>query len=121
MTEAEWLASQDIGAMLEATEPSQRQLRLIAAAAARLVWCFLQQEESRRAIELSERAADGGVGYRELDLASGAAESVFQRLLGVDEEGFLAMSASIASYASNPDLTKQSVGEDVLLLLEDVL
>jgi hypothetical protein len=71
MTEAEWLASTDPEAMLQflAGRVSDRKLRLFACACCRRVWHLVTAEDSRRAIEVSERYAEGRAGLRELSAA----------------------------------------------------
>jgi hypothetical protein len=63
MTEAEWLSSTDERAMLHfilwKARPSHRKLRLYGCACCRLVWPLLQDERSRRAVEVAEAFADG--------------------------------------------------------------
>jgi hypothetical protein len=68
MTEAEWLASDDLEAMLEAlrlggnvtwTKAGRRKLRLLACCYARRLWGAMEDERSRRAVETAERFVDG--------------------------------------------------------------
>jgi len=75
VTESEWLASDDPGAMLalltrptRETSPlgpvSDRKLRLFACACCRQVWDRLLDEQSRLAVQTAERYADGHAGER---------------------------------------------------------
>jgi hypothetical protein len=61
VTDAEWLASTDSGAMLQTVRgrASERKLRLFACALGRLVWDRLPEGLLREAVEAGERAADG--------------------------------------------------------------
>jgi hypothetical protein len=60
MTEAQWLAAEDPGAMLEAVRrrASPRKLRLFQVACVRRVWQYVTDPGSRALVELVERAAD---------------------------------------------------------------
>ena len=89
MTEAEWLSSKIPRAMLNAFRPDSyiqyyrnlkpedrakagrldRKLRLFACACVRRVWHLLEDERSRRAVEVSERYAEGMATPEELDAA----------------------------------------------------
>jgi hypothetical protein len=66
--EAEWLACQDLGKMLEFLrgKASGRKLRQFAVACCRAVWELLTDERSRAAVEGSERYADGLASKEEL-------------------------------------------------------
>jgi hypothetical protein len=67
MTEADWLACPDPGALLAYLRRSvgggghvcQRRLRLFACGCARRIWDLLPDGRSRRAVEAAERYADG--------------------------------------------------------------
>src|SRR5262245_12942223 len=74
MTEREWLACTDPPKMLAylRPRPSERKLRLIAAACCRRSWHQLP-EPLRRSIETAELFADGKVGQRKRGSAFAAA------------------------------------------------
>lgn len=71
MTEAEWLTSTDLNAMLEhlGERISSRKLRLFACACCRRVWHLLTEPSSRNAVEVAERFADGLATKEELMVA----------------------------------------------------
>ena len=62
MTEVEWLACEDPNPMLNflwRTKASDRTLRLFVCACCRHIWHKLTDKQSRRAVEVAERLADG--------------------------------------------------------------
>jgi hypothetical protein len=61
MTEAEWLASDDVRALAAtlSAQDSVRKRRLFACACARRVWRNFPNDDGRRAVEVAERYADG--------------------------------------------------------------
>jgi hypothetical protein len=75
MTENEWLKCTHPDKMLRhlAGKVSERQLRLLACAACRRLWRMLRDERSRKAVEVSERYADGLADEAELRAAAAAA------------------------------------------------
>lgn len=82
MNEAEWLASTDPQPMLQFLhgKASSRKFRLFAIACCRRVWRWLSDERSRKAMEVSERYAEGEADALELlkaaDEAGTAAEMI---------------------------------------------
>jgi hypothetical protein len=69
MNESDWLACGDPEPMLHylcESHLSERKLRLLACACCRRVWHLLRDPRSRRAVEVSERYADGQASQREL-------------------------------------------------------
>jgi hypothetical protein len=77
MTEAEWLACERPGPMLEFLRgrASDRQLRLFACACCRAVWGFIPEGPCRDAVEVALRYADGLATPQELAAARAAALS----------------------------------------------
>jgi hypothetical protein len=91
MTEAEWLACTEPKLMLTQLHGDRvdggRQRRLLACASCRLIWHLLREEKHRKAVEVSERYADGMADLAELSTASLAAHpagsSIVSRLVSV--------------------------------------
>jgi hypothetical protein len=83
-TEAEWLTDADPSGMLHYLGQHRRvnrvaggrRMRLFACACCRQVWHLMTNEDLRRAIEVSERAADGRAPTQELTAAWEAAARV---------------------------------------------
>jgi hypothetical protein len=110
VTEAEWLAATDSKPMLAFLrgKASDRKLRLFACGCVRLVWAWLTDERSRKAIEFAERYSDWGeedqlLHFLELDRvwqAAGAAGWVVRTPLRWAEE----YSEWTATTAGTPDL-----------------
>jgi hypothetical protein len=82
MKEAEWFACTNPHQLLgyvrgraSRSLKGRRKLRLFACAAVRGIWPHLTDERSRRAVEVSERYADGLAGVDELRTAREEAES----------------------------------------------
>jgi hypothetical protein len=67
MTEAEWLASDDLRPMLRfrGGEAGSRKLRLFACACCRRIWRLMHDRRACRAVELSEAFADGQAKLKE--------------------------------------------------------
>src|SRR5262245_25478569 len=80
MAEAEWLACTDARRLLHfTTERSGRKLRLFACNCCYSVWHLLEDQRSRRAVEVAELFADGFATNSELHRARHDAQSVFYR------------------------------------------
>jgi len=75
MTEADWLGSTDLTAMVDflREKASNRKLRLFVCACCRRIWRFFKDKRSRKAVEISERYADGKATDEELANAEGDA------------------------------------------------
>ena len=80
MTEQEWLFCKEPGRMLKGLRVaiSGRKLRLFAVACCRRVWPLLQDERSRRAVEVAERHADGLANDQELEAAAAGARAAME-------------------------------------------
>ena len=75
MTEKEWTACTDPTPMLEFLRGkiSNRKLRLFACACCRRIWHLLPDRRSRKAVEASERFADGQITLEKLQCVRGDA------------------------------------------------
>src|SRR5436305_9705516 len=88
MNEVDWLTGHDPQAMLDyqADRVSDRRLRLFAVACCRRFWPYLKDPRSRRAVEVSERYAEGDADGAALAEARAAAELVAQLAPPIFEE-----------------------------------
>ncbi len=91
ISEEQWLSAEEPNAPLSYLEQhrvitrvpgGRRRLALFACACCRLVWDLFDDEASRRAVEVSERAAEGQASRQELAAAEEEAEAVWR---GADE------------------------------------
>jgi hypothetical protein len=80
MTEAEWLACEDLEAMLEflRDRASERKFRLFACASCRSSWPLFEDNRSRTAIEAAECYADGRLTEEAREQAHGDAVMAFR-------------------------------------------
>jgi hypothetical protein len=87
LTEEQWLHAEEPNSLLSYLEQHQvitrvpggrRLLALFACACCRLVWDRIEDEASRRAVEVSERAAEGQASRQELRAAEEEAEAVWK-------------------------------------------
>jgi hypothetical protein len=72
MTESDWLSATDPEAMLRhllARGAAERKLRLVGCASVRLLWDHLDDNRSKRAVEVAERFAGGRTGLHQLEQA----------------------------------------------------
>jgi hypothetical protein len=78
MTEEEWWACAEPGPMLRFLKgkATDRKARLFAVACCRRIWCLLEDERSRVAVEASERYCEGSASGAELHTAWTRAEEV---------------------------------------------
>ncbi len=107
MTEAEWLACEDVEAVAEMVwqTVSDRKAQLIACGCCRLAWDWLIDERSQKAVEVSERFADSLATDDELGRAAWFAEAVvfalhakqerYQREQKAIRDGWLAAADSV--------------------------
>jgi hypothetical protein len=79
LTETDWLTSCDVQQLLDFIRPrtTERKRRLFACACCRRFWDRFQAEESRRAVEVAERFADGLASADELAHAQRLAWAAF--------------------------------------------
>jgi hypothetical protein len=117
MTEAEWLACAEPAAMLRALQdgslvaadglllappaalwPSDRKLRLFACVCCRRIWHLLTDPSSRRAVEVSERYADGEASQEERDAADAAGAAA--AYAAADAADAAAAAGAAAAYAA---------------------
>jgi hypothetical protein len=119
MTEQEWLTSTDLTPMVEhlGDRLGPRKLRLFACASARRVWKLLDDDQSKVAVEVAERFADGLASASGLALAFRAADSTWawipeyvgsRRAMRRSEEGRAAAkkAAWLARNAADPGLSR---------------
>jgi hypothetical protein len=81
VTEAEWIVCTDPQKMLDflRDKANNRKLRLFAVACCRRVWNLLHDKRSRKAVECSERFADGQIDKGELSSARKEMEKVVEK------------------------------------------
>jgi hypothetical protein len=96
MTEQEWMACPDLGRMLEFLrgKASDRKLRLFTVACCRTIWPLLQDERSRKAVEATERFAEGEAGLADLEAAANEAAAA-----AIDAQEFEAEHAGLDTMA----------------------
>jgi hypothetical protein len=113
MTEAQWLACTDPEPMLDVLrcQASDRKLRLFACACCRLVWHLLSDEQSRNAVGVAERFADGNATDVELVESHHAAKRFRGPWFRDSEEMAADAAANAAQVVSN---TVTSVASDVV-------
>src|SRR5437764_9053237 len=89
--EAGWLSAEHPTALLldlkqhhgvARSAGGRRRLRLFACACCRRVWHLFADEDSRRAVEVAERYADGRATRDELEAAGQSAEAAVRRATG---------------------------------------
>src|SRR5688572_28001215 len=103
MTEAEWLACEGAGEMLRhlRNRGSDRRRRLLICALVRRVWGQLADGRGRRAVEVAELYADGGVGRAELSEAQRGAQAACWATVDTDLHGGPARFALSAAYGAS--------------------
>jgi hypothetical protein len=83
VTEPQWLACDDIAAMLRhlGRASSVRKKRLFAVACCRAIWNHFTTDQERTAVEVAERYADGDANAEERDRASDGAWDLMNQLM----------------------------------------
>jgi hypothetical protein len=102
VTGADWHTSADPYSLLEVVkcDPSARRWRLFACGCCRRVWYMLRDKQSRRAIEVAERFADGVASPRELAEACRGAWDTWQNWPRMDSLTVKAIGA--ATWVAKP-------------------
>lgn len=98
MTEAQWLESSDVIAILKSLEgkTTDRKLRLFGCACCRRAWDLLAEECFRDAVEVAERYADGQADRKELFAARSISGAALERngLAGVGGPAYRALGSA---------------------------
>ncbi len=96
MTEADWISSDDPEDMLDFLhgQVGDRRLRLFACACVRIVWTHLEDDRSRKAVEVAERYADGQTTEAQLVATSSSAFCCCRRISSSSLRGQSASGAS---------------------------
>src|SRR5436309_2893547 len=113
MTEGEWLTSDKLSflrqCLFRKVDPvSTRKVRLFVVACCRRIWPLLTDERSRRAVEMAEALADGGVPKADASMCRKAARAVSRELYQSRAGPGLAMAARAAEEIVAP--SRQEVG-----------
>jgi len=125
MTEADWMESSDVVFMLEYLKPDGRERKtwLLKCAYCRDAWHLLSDSDSRHAIEVAERIADGSVTTQELNNALREANRAVGRASyqggGIHDAAYPAHTAAHAAYctASNSELFAVGIARAVCIAL----
>jgi hypothetical protein len=111
MTEAEWLACADpqemLGFLKARGNVGVRKLRLVVCACCRRAWPSLKNPDSRRAVELAERFADGLATPQEL----GEAGRKAHELAGLIGSAYFQLSQE--QYLGSDEAAEEGGGEEV--------
>jgi hypothetical protein len=84
ITEAEWLTCADPQKMLNSLgrNPSKRKRRLFGCACCRRIWHLIPDDQSRAAVLVAERFAEGQADQGELDASRVEAKALFEQQSG---------------------------------------
>ena len=100
MTESEWFTCADLMQMMDVVRgrASERKLRLFAVACCRRLWQEITAEQSRAAVLVAEKFADGQATNQELESAANAACAVWDAEFQSGDDGSCKPMASMAAY-----------------------
>jgi len=119
MTEEKWLACADPQAMLLFLrgKASDRKLRLFACACYRSIWHALPQINSRNAVEVAERFADGRTDSDDL----GSAEAAAYRDYLTSDSNLAPYVVAVADAALAAECAWRAVRESPIPFLRDII
>jgi hypothetical protein len=114
MTEIEWQTCQDptpmVAFLLTKGLASERKLKLFAVACCRRMWNLLTNEQSRRAVEVIERHADGEADDEDLYLAVLGAENVAEALATAGREAEASAAFGVLNATITADYSAANAG-----------
>jgi hypothetical protein len=107
MTEAEWLSCSDPEPMLaflqQTGRASEPKLRLFGCACVRRVWHLLTNRDSRQAVEVAERFADGLASADEMATVANTSLDANQTLWAAEADPAIAAASAAAAATAAPD------------------
>src|SRR4051812_2777300 len=117
MTEAEWPVSDKLSllrqCLFRTVDPvSTRKVRLFVVACCRRIWPLLTDERSRRAVELAETLANGGLSKADASACRKAAKAVAAEFNRRPADAGHAMAARAAAEAMAPSRQETGAASD---------